>query len=66
MGKWRKRWRGRSIQTKKQGGIKVEKKGKIQHEDDEKGEFGGEGDDERHNRTKDDNYEISIQGLKKN
>ncbi len=38
--------------------VKVEKKGKIEQEDDEKGEFGGEGDDEGHNTTKDDDYEV--------
>ncbi len=37
---------------------KVEKKGKIEHDDDEKGEFRREGDDEGHNPTNDDDYEV--------
>ncbi len=37
---------------------KVEKKGKIENEDGEKGEFGSEGDDEGHNTTNDDDYEV--------
>jgi hypothetical protein len=43
---------------------KFEKKGKIEHEDDEKGEFGREGDDERHNTTNHDDYEVEHLGSK--
>jgi len=38
--------------------LKLEKKGNFEEEDDEKGEFGKEGDDERHNTTNDDNCEV--------
>jgi hypothetical protein len=36
---------------------KVEKKTKFEHEN-EKGEFGGEGDDEGHNTIIDDDYKV--------
>jgi len=58
MGKWKKRWRGRSIQMKKQGGAKVEIKRKNSTWRWWKGGIWRGRDDERHNRTKDDNYKV--------